>query len=54
MAADKSRFMMILRRAGGMKFQPSADGSTKEKKLVLLAHETLAASVNSPNDFNLS
>jgi hypothetical protein len=35
MAADKSRFMMIPRRAGRMKFQPSADGNTKEKKLVL-------------------
>jgi hypothetical protein len=37
-----------------MKFQPSADGSTKEKKLVLLAHGALAAPVNSPNGFNLS
>jgi hypothetical protein len=40
MAADKSRFMMILRRAGTMKFQPPADGNTKEKKQFSLAHET--------------
>jgi len=46
--------MMNLRRAGGMKFQPSADGNAKEKKLFSLAHGTLAASVNSPNGFNLS
>jgi hypothetical protein len=54
MAADKSRFMMILHRAGKMNFQPVRRRKREEKKLVLLAHETLAASVNSPNGFNLS
>jgi hypothetical protein len=52
MAADKSRFMMNLRRAGRMQFQPSADGNRRKSRFSL-AHETLRAGELS-NGFNLS